>query len=45
MLTYYEYAAFSKTPHALADGLMLVSNTLVKWFTALAALVSSPCRG
>jgi hypothetical protein len=24
MLTYYEYAALSKTPHALADGLMLV---------------------
>jgi hypothetical protein len=23
MLTYYEYAALSKTPHALADGLML----------------------
>jgi hypothetical protein len=24
MLTYYEYAALSKTPHALADSLMLV---------------------
>jgi hypothetical protein len=24
MLTFYEYAALSKTPHALADGLMLV---------------------
>jgi hypothetical protein len=24
MLTYDEYAALSKTPHALADGLMLV---------------------
>jgi hypothetical protein len=24
MLTYYEYAALSKTPHALVDGLMLV---------------------
>jgi hypothetical protein len=24
MLTYYKYAALSKTPHALADGLMLV---------------------
>jgi hypothetical protein len=24
MLTYYEYAALSKTPRALADGLMLV---------------------
>jgi hypothetical protein len=24
MLTYFEYAALSKTPHALADGLMLV---------------------
>jgi len=24
MLTYYAYAALSKTPHALADGLMLV---------------------
>jgi len=24
MLTYFEYAALSKTPRALADGLMLV---------------------
>jgi hypothetical protein len=24
MLTYHQYAALSKTPHALADGLMLV---------------------
>jgi hypothetical protein len=30
MLTYYEYAALSKTPHALADGLMLVFSTLLK---------------
>ena len=29
MLTYYEYAALSKTPHALADGLMLVFQNLV----------------
>ena len=29
MLTYYEYAALSKTPHALADGLRLVFNTLL----------------
>jgi hypothetical protein len=31
MLTYYEYAALSKTPHALADGLMLVFQRPVKW--------------
>jgi hypothetical protein len=30
MLTYYEYAALSKTPHALADGLMLVFQHPVK---------------
>jgi hypothetical protein len=26
-----EYAALSKTPHALADGLMLVFQHFVKW--------------
>jgi hypothetical protein len=30
MLTYYEYAALSKTPPALADGLILVFNHPVK---------------
>jgi hypothetical protein len=32
MLTYDEYAALSKTPHALADGLMLVFQHPVKGF-------------
>jgi hypothetical protein len=30
MLTYYKYAALSKTPHALAYGLMLVFKHPVK---------------
>jgi hypothetical protein len=32
MLTYDAYAALSKTPHALADGLKLVSKHPVKVF-------------
>jgi hypothetical protein len=32
MRTYYEYAALSKSPHALADGLMLVFQQPVKGF-------------
>jgi hypothetical protein len=36
-----EYAALSKTPHALADGLMLVFNTLLKPAAGRRALIGN----
>jgi hypothetical protein len=41
MLTYNEYAALSKTPHALADGLMLVFQHPVKPDNNMAAEIAS----